>query len=225
MKYAIVLFVACLVMCGCNRIQEARSFDDELKLTLRAGRGELTDDEKSHLLRENHPILAQVGEPQMLQLMSLFAHLEPKFHEQLTKDSYVKWKLADLPPESQEMVAEVVRFAMHHRGVIPTLSDEVLTTRLISLVDADIGFAVVELPRTGQKVVSWFAFGSQLPSPFWVTIVNSPASTADEYVQAHLQRLPLLRTMRTSSPPIIKNEKVTYLATSPSPSLLCSVAG
>jgi hypothetical protein len=224
MKFALFLLIGCLVVSGCNRTQEARSFDQEFQLTLRAGRGQLTDEEKMRLLQENHPILAQVGEPQMVQLMNMFALLEPKFHQELLQNSYVKWKLADLPPDTQELIGQVVHFTVIQRGLAPALLGQE-SERMISLVDADVGFAVVELPRTGQKVISWFAFGSELPSPLWVTIVNSPASGSDEYMQAHMQRLPLLRTMRSSAPPIFKIDRVTYLATSPPPTLLCSVSG
>jgi hypothetical protein len=225
MKYATILLVTILSLSGCSRTQNAaRSFDQELQLTLRAGRGELTDEEKSLLLQENHPILAQVGEPQMVRLMALFAELEPQFHQELIKNSYVKWKLADLPPETQSIIGEVVHFTVMQRGMVPALLGED-TKRTISLVDADVGFAVVELPRTSQRVVSWFACASQLPSPLWITIVNSPASKSDEYVQAHLQRLPLLRTMRRSARPIFKIDRLTYLATSPPPAMLCSVSG
>lgn len=213
-----------LIALGCNRGGGGRTFDQEFQLTLRAGRGELTDTEKSQLLRENHPILAQVGEPQMLPLMEMFARLPPELHAQLLEDSYLKWKFSDLPPDAQQTISEVIHFTIQSRFPALVRTGDQSALPSLSLSDVDVGFAVVELSQTKQKVVSWYAFGSQLPSPLWITIVNSPASTSEEYVQAHMQRLPLLRTMRPSSPPSLSQGRVTYFATD-SRHIFCSTSG
>jgi hypothetical protein len=211
---------------GCGG-SASRSFDQEFKLTLRAGRGELSDPEKAELLKENHPLLAQVGNPQLLPLMEMFANLPEASHTQLLADSYLKWNLVDLSPEAQETLTHIIRFVIQTR-LGGALGSSELDARLekMDLNDVEVGFAVVELPKGSQKVVSWYAFGSELPSPVWITIVNSPASqTGDDYVQAHLRRLPLLRPMKSSAPESLSRGTAAAVVQAVPPSGLCQVSG
>jgi hypothetical protein len=64
-----------------------------------------------------------------------------------------------------------------------------------ALERSQVGFAVVEIAAMDQKVVSWFILWPELPSPTWVTVVNARAAGSQPYFQAHLQRLPLLKTV------------------------------
>ena len=193
-----------------------RTFDQELQLTLRAGRGELTEAEKKQLLKENHPILAQVSDPHAFKLFELFSRLPDAERRRMLDDSYVKWRMTELDSETQALYREMIKLVMDIRGAgkSPFESIEDPQARFALSEATEVGFAVVELGKSEQKVVSWFAFGPKLGMPLWVTIVNADASKSDEYVQAHLQRLPLLRSMKPSTPPrkILLPTDLTMLA-------------
>jgi hypothetical protein len=225
-RAGVTVSVLCLAM-GCDGGSTTRTFNQEFKLTLRAGRGELSDPEKAELLKQNHPLLAQMGNPQLLPLMEMFANLPQASHDQLLADSYLKWQLVDLPPEAQETLTHIIRFVIQTR-LGGALGSSELDARLerMDLSDVEIGFAVVDLPKGSQKVVSWYAFGAQLPSPVWITIVNSPASQSeDDYVQAHLRRLPLLRPMKSSAPESLSRGTAAAVVKANPLSALCQVSG
>jgi hypothetical protein len=199
-----VLAVALAVGCsGGGAGATNRSFDQELQLTLRAGRGELSDAEKVELLKENHPLLAQVADPLAFRLCEYFARLPASERERMLENSYVKWRMSELDSDTQELTREMVRVVLQMRKSEASPFDLVRDPqrRRMLMESTEIGFAVVELDRSQQKVVSWFAFSPELPMPLWVTIVNADASGLPEYVQAHLQRLPLLRSFKPSAPP------------------------
>ena len=203
MRRKSLVLVAALII-GCSTGGESgRSFDQELQLTLRAGRGELTEIEKKQLLQENHPILAQVGDPQAFKLVELFSRLPEADRQRLLNDSYVKWRMVDLDSETQQLSREMIGIVLQVKANVPSPYEGSAAPEMSrSLMEqTEIGFAVVEIEKTKQKVVSWFAFGPKLTMPLWVTVVNSDASKSPDYVQAHMQRLPLLRSMKSSSPP------------------------
>lgn len=202
MRRKSLVLVAVLII-GCSTGGGAgRTFDQELQLTLRAGRGELTDTEKKQLLQENHPILAQVGDPHAFKLVELFSRLPEADRQRLLNDSYVKWRMSELDAETQQLSREMIGIVMQIRANVPSPYEGAVPEMSQSLMEqTEIGFAVVEIEKTKQKVVSWFAFGPKLTMPLWVTVVNSDAAGSPDYVQAHMQRLPLLRSMKSSSPP------------------------
>lgn len=199
-----VAVTLCALVAGCSRDTSVRSFDQEFALTLRAGQGELSDAEKSELLRQNHPILAQVGEPSIKALVEMFAALPDQDHAKLKSNSYLKWRLSELPMADQTMVHRVIRFAVqtHSMVPLPVTTDSELIPGLKS-DEVYVGFAIVEMEQTAEKVVSWYAYSPQLPMPLWVTIVNTPAAKSEDYVRSHMQRLPLLRTMKPDPPPSV----------------------
>jgi hypothetical protein len=202
-----ILVLALFVGCGGGGSSASRTFDEELQLTLRAGRGELTETEKMRLLKENHPILAQVGDPKASKLVELFSKLPEEERRRLVVDSYVKWRMSEFDPETQGLYRELIQVVMQLRtGVqspFETVTEPIARQQLIE--STEIGFAVVELEKTQEKVVSWYALGPQLEAPLWVTIVNSDAAGTDDYIKAHLVRLPMLRAMRhTAAPRIFK---------------------
>lgn len=201
-RKSLILVAALIVGCSTGD-RPGRTFDQELQLTIRAGRGELTEIEKKQLLQENHPILAQVGDPQAFKLVELFSRLPEADRQRLLNDSYVKWRMADLDPETQQLSREMITIVMQIRGGAPSPFEGSITPEMSASLyeQTEIGFAVVEIEKSKQKVVSWFAFGPRLTMPLWVTVVNSDAAGSPEYVQAHMQRLPLLRSMKSSSPP------------------------
>ena len=55
-RLAALLILACSVTCL------AGSFDEEFALSVKAGTGQLTAEEKKALLKDNHPILMQIGD-------------------------------------------------------------------------------------------------------------------------------------------------------------------
>jgi hypothetical protein len=204
MRLATLLLVGVVAAAGCGPSQMTeRTFDQELELTLRAGRGQLTEMEKKQLLKENHPILAQVGDPQAFKLVELFSRLPESERRNLLEDSYVKWRMVEFDQETQELYRQVIDLVLKNQtgGFSPfeVVTEPAARSRLFD--GTEVGFAVVELGKSRQKVVSWFAFGPKLSVPLWVTIVNSDAANSDDYVQSHMQRLPLLRPMKHNSVP------------------------
>lgn len=198
-----LLATAALVV-GCSDTETTPStspptpwaFDDEFALAVRAGRDQVSDEEKQQLLEENHPLLAQIGDPNTSKLIRLFAQLPDEAHTQLKADGYVKWQFTSLGEGRQQVVRELIQINIdmaEQQGAQPQpgLSMEALES-------SQVGFAVVEIAEGNQKVVSWFVLWPELPNPTWVTVVNARAAGTQPYFQAHLARLPLLKPMPQS---------------------------
>ena len=170
----------------------ARPFDQEFILAVRAGRDQLSDDERQALLKENHPLLAQIGDQNTVKLPKFFAQLPDESHDQLKTDSYLKWNFTDLDEHHQQVIRELLQLnidmaAQQGGPAQPGFSIEALER-------SQVGFATVEIAATNQKVLSWFVLWPEVPSPTWVTVVNARAAGSQPCFQAHLQRLPLLKT-------------------------------
>jgi hypothetical protein len=166
-------------------------FATEFTVAVRAGRGDLADDEKESLQQQNHPLLGQLADPNTAKLIRFFARLPDEIHERLKKHGYVKWKFANLSEENQKIVRDIIQLNIdmtRQQGGTPQPG---LNVEALAL--SQTGFAAVEIEKTDQKVVSWFILMPELPNPIWVTVVNAKAAGTQPYFQAHLSQLPLLR--------------------------------
>jgi hypothetical protein len=159
---------------------------------VRGGRDQLSDEERKTLLKANHPLLSQIGDPNTLKLIKLFAQLPDDSHDQLKTDTYVKWDFADLDEARQQVLRDLIQInidmAVKQGGQVQQ------GFSLEGLEKSQVGFAVVDVGD--QKVVSWFVLWPELPQPTWVTVVNARVAGSQPYFQAHLQRLPLLKSMK-----------------------------
>jgi len=176
------------------------SFDEEYDLSLRAGIGDLSDEEKADLLKKNHPILMQMGDPSTRALIEGFANLPASLHNEIKEKTYLKWKYSDLDSSRQKpflVLVEANLAIAKQQGMPPNPGFSVE-----ALNRAEVGYAIVEInPSKEMKVVSLFILWPELPSPTWVTVVNGKLAGTQEYFQAHLQRLPMLGSMNTSTLP------------------------
>ena len=172
------------------------SFDEEYNLSLRAGKEELTEKERANLLKENHPILMQMGEPATRVLIESFANLPSALHGELRKKSYLIWDYRDLDIQHRKPFLDLVEAnlaAARQQGVPPNPGFSVA-----ALSRARVGYAVVDInPKKKTRVVSIFILWSET-SPTWVTVVNAKLAGTQEYFQAHLRRLPMLGNMGNS---------------------------
>lgn len=176
-----------------------RTFEQEMALSIRAGLNQLTPAEKKDLLKEDHPILTQIADTNTAQLLALFAKLPDKARKDMIADTYLKWKYSDLDAARQSvfrMMVEVNIDMAKKQGmpVPPEFSVE-------ELKKSEVGFAVVEIPETKQRMVSLFILWPSMPQPTWVTVVNGRAAGTEEYFAAHLSRLPKLKAMPASNKP------------------------
>ena len=202
----LAFLLAALVACGREATAPPapapateRSFEEELVLVVRAGRGELSDTERQALAKEGHPLLGQLGDPDTAKLIRLFARLPDPLHSRLEAEGYLKWSFAELDDERQRVVREIVQVNLDLAARQGNQPQPGFSLEALEL--AETGFAVVEIEETGQKVVSWFLLWPELPSPTWVTVVNARAAGTQPYFQTHLRHLPSLRGSPASPPP------------------------
>ena len=175
------------------------SFKSEFSLSLKAGRDLLTDKEKKRLLDDSHALVMQMGDEHTLKLLRLFGGLPDSLLKELKKSSYLKWRYSDLDKERQEAYRSAIELNVNYmtrRDIEPEPGFSVE-----ALEDAEVGFAIVTIPETKEKVVSWYILLPDYESPIWVTIVNASQAGTPEYFKAHRQRLPMLKAMPTSNVP------------------------
>jgi hypothetical protein len=193
--------------CGGSAAGDSLSFDEEFSLSVRAGRDELTKEDRQALLNRNHPLLMQISDENTLKLVKLLATLPDESHDELLKQSYLKWEYSLLDEARQQVCRDIIQLNIDMAAKQGGQSQPGFS--LAALEEAEVGFAVVEIPATDQKVVSWFVLWPELPNPTWITVVNGGAAGTQPYFQAHLQRLPLLKSMEGSTAPIAEEDADT----------------
>jgi hypothetical protein len=144
----------------------------------------------------------QLNDPHTRPLIELFANLPDSTLKELMEKGYLKWKFADLDAARQKVYRDALQLnldmAKKQGGEPPAAMS------LEALQKGDVGFAVVDIPETGQKVVSWYILFPELPQPMWVTVVGAKAAGTQPYFAAHNQQLPALRKKPPSKPPAEK---------------------
>lgn len=195
----IIVFTLCgLYLCCCS---SGSSFETEYQLSVRAGKGELSESERADLMEENHPIIMQLSDPGTLTLIKGFAQLRLSSHDVLRRDGYLKWNYAELARVHRipfQTLVEANLAMARGQGVqpVPGFSFDALNR-------AQVGYAIVDVGgEEDQKVVSLFILWPELPDPTWVTVVNAKLAGTQEYFKAHLIKLRPLRTARTSPLPL-----------------------
>jgi hypothetical protein len=194
---SVLLPLLILCLCSCGR---GPSFDEEYQLSIRAGKGELTESEIGDLKKKNHIILMQMADPTTLALLKGFAGLSSSCHRMLRTEGYLKWNFAELSAAArapfQALVESTLAMAKA-QGVqpIPGFS-------LDALEKAQVGYAIVEVGKDqDQKVVSLFILWPDLPDPSWKTVVNGRLAGAQDYFSKHLINLKSLKTSLSSPLP------------------------
>jgi predicted Ser/Thr protein kinase len=166
-------------------------FDDEFDLVVRAGRGQLSKDEKDKLLAQNHPLMSQLRDPPTKKLIEFFAKLPDAVHKELLSEGYLKWKLASLDAARQKVFKDTLQLQLDmakKQGVkVPA------TMSMEALEKADVGVAVVNIPEQKQSVVSVYTLLTEHPQPIWVTVVGAKAAGKEPYFAAHRQQLSAVR--------------------------------
>ena len=193
LTFFIITLVACKPFCYCGETKN--EFEKEINLVIRAVKGELAFDEKQALLTQNHPILLQIGDPNTKKLLNAFANLSEAARDELLKTGCLKWKYSRLDAARQQVYKDFVQLNIDfakQQGVSlsPNFS-------LRALNDAEVGYAVVDIPSTTQKVISWFILWPA-GQPSWVTVAGARAVGTQPYFTAHGNKLPLLKGMPDS---------------------------
>ena len=191
----IVLIAAFL---GCEKLMQS-GLEKEMNLVIKAGKGQLSSDEKEGLVKSNHPLVFQLSDPNTNKLLTLFANLPSHSHQELLKDGYLKWKFVNLDAQRQQVWRDLVQVNIDmaaKQGVPPNpaFSQE-------ALQNTSVGFAVVDIPDVEAKVVSWYILWTDL-QPTWVTVVGARFAGSEPYFSAHIIQLPLLKVKAESQLPI-----------------------
>lgn len=186
-------------MSGCGAAK-SDPFEREYDLTIRAALGNLSDDQRQQLLQENHPILLQLADPALNGLLRLFAELPASRHAELRRKLFLKWRFSDLDRSRQIVFEQVLK--MNSK----VLNDQEVTSQaelaINMLRKCDVGLAVVEIPDSGEKMVSCFVIWPEKLFPTWVTIVNASATRNKAAIEAHIVRLPMMKTLAYSELPM-----------------------
>ncbi len=198
-KPIVVLAVLVLVtaLLGCEKLKQF-GLQKEINLVIKAGKGQFTSDEKEDLRKSNHPLIMQLSDPNTSKLITLFANLPADSHQALLKDGYLKWKFNNLDTQRQQVWRDIVQVNVDmaaKQGVTPNPSFS-----QAALQNAEVGFAVVDIPEVGAKVVSWYILWAE-GQPTWVTVVGSRAAGSQPYFNAHLIQLPYLKEKAESRLP------------------------
>jgi hypothetical protein len=191
----------------CNpavKILPQTELTQDLELVVRAGRGRLTDPERSQLLAVQHPLAGQWTDPQTKPILEAFARLPDRSHQELLRTGWLKWRYAELPPEFQRVyhdaLAVNVESAQKSGVKLPP------TFSLATLEQAEVGFALIDIPDKQACVVSWFILLPEHPAPIWVTVVNARHAGTPEYFAAHNAQLNALRLKPLSTLPAAVEE-------------------
>jgi len=165
--------------------------DREFALVVRAGRDELSADEKDQLLAQNDPLLGQLADPPTKKVIDLFARLPDAARQQLLRDEYLKWKYASLNADRQKVYRDAlavnIEIAKKQGVQVPA------GMSLGALQKADVGFAIVNIPESAARVVSFYILLPEHPQPIWVTVVGARAAGTRAYINEHLGKLSSLR--------------------------------
>ena len=191
----VVLMAAFL---GCEKLRQS-GLEKEMNLVIKAGKNQLSSDEKEGLVKSSHPLLIQLSDPNTGKLLTLFANLPSHSHQELLKDGYLKWKFVNLDAQRQQVWRDLVQVnidmaAKQGAAPNPSFSQE-------ALQNASVGFAVVDIPEVKVKVVSWYILWTDL-QPTWVTVVGARFAGSQPYFSAHMIQLPLLKVKSESQLPI-----------------------
>lgn len=170
----------------------------EFDLVVRAGRGQLTQEELQQLQKEGDPLVSQLADPNTKKLVELFANLPDHSHQELRKSGYLKWKFTAIDPPSQKVCRDAIQLNLdmakkQGAELPPTISLE-------ALQKADVGIAIVQIDELQAKAVSWFVLLPEHPAPIWVTVVGTKAAGKPPYFAAHMQQLLDLRGKLDSQP-------------------------
>ncbi len=201
LKKSIIVFTGLVVVTalfGCEKIKQL-GLEKEMELVIKAGKDQLSPDEKDDLRKGRHPLLMQLSDPNTSKLLTLFANLPDDSRQSLMKDGYLKWKFENLDAQRQQVWKDLVQVNIDiatKQGAVPnpSFSQSALQT-------AEVGFAMIDIPEVRSKVISWYILwsGSQ---PTWVTIVGARAAGSQPYFNAHLIQLPYLKEKAESRLPI-----------------------
>lgn len=196
-----------LILAGCAQepprpaATTSSTFSQEFAMTVAAGRGTLSEDQRRELAAWNHPLLMQIAEPSTLTLVRLFADLPDELHADLQARGSLKWDFASLDASRQRVLRDLIQLNVEMATRQGTPANPAFGVE--ALAGAQTGFAVVDITGTDQRVVSWFVLWPEMPDPTWVTIVNARACGTPAYFQAHLQQLTPLRDAPVTAPPAI----------------------
>ncbi len=170
--------------------QRRQNLQREIALVTRAAKDQLSPEERAALLAKAHPILSQLADADTKALLIQFADLPDSARRELSQKGYLKWKFSSLKPETQKPWRDSVQVQLEPSPTFPKRSLETLQR-------ASVGFALVDIPETNQRVISWFIIWPDLEALHqWVTIVNAKACDGSQaYFAAHHKRLLALRAM------------------------------
>jgi hypothetical protein len=196
MAFAFICVLVIAAMVGCENQQS--SLEKEMSLVIKAGKGELSVNDKEDLKKSNHPLLMQISDPNTSKLITIFSNLPTSSHNELLEKGYLKWKFSNLDQQRQQIWRDIVQINIDmaaKQGVAPNPSFS-----QAALQSAHVGYAVVDIPQAKMKVVSWYILWPEGP-PTWVTIVGGKAAGSQPYFNAHLIQLSLLRDKQESRLP------------------------
>ncbi len=191
-ELAAVLILLAASIFGCAK---QTGFEDEVALVIKAGKGQLSSYDTDDLKRGDHPLLMQMNDPNTSKLIILFAGLPADAHKELLEKGYLKWKFTELDQPRQQVWQDIVQLNIDmaaKQGAAPNQSFSIE-----SLQNAEVGFAVVDIPEAKMKVVSWYILWAEGP-PTWVTVAGARAAGSQPYFSAHLTQLPLLKNRPAS---------------------------
>jgi hypothetical protein len=132
-----------LLVCVLWACAKPAAFEEEVALSVRAGRGGLSASERADLLEADHPILMQLGDPGTRRLIEGFAALPDSSHRELLAETYLKWRYADLPEVHQRPFLTLIEANLalaEQQGTRPHPGFSVEALRR-----AEVGYAVVEV--------------------------------------------------------------------------------
>jgi hypothetical protein len=182
---------------GCEQLRQI-GLQKETNLVIKAGKGQLSADEKEGLRKSNHPLLMQLSDPNTTKLITLFANLPADSQQELMTTGYLKWHFMNLDPQRQQVWRDLVQVnidlaAKQGAALNPSFSQA-------ALQNASVGFAVVNIPEVRANVISWYILWTE-GQPTWVTVVGARAAGSQPYFSAHLIQLPLLKEKAASRLP------------------------
>jgi hypothetical protein len=195
----LVVLIGLAAWVGAVVAEGARSFEEELALSVRIGREQLTADEQSALAEVRHPAYELYRDSNTRPILRLFANLSEAEHEALLKDSVLKWDFKDLGDVRQQVFKDMVRINVEMSRVHDVEPMEGFS--VAALDRAQVGFVIVSSPGGVRIFVSLFILWADLEIPTWVTVVYADMVGTHGYFNRHSSRIKEIRPLPVTRPP------------------------
>ncbi|HUG90078.1 MAG TPA: protein kinase [Planctomycetaceae bacterium] len=149
---------------------------------IEAARKATTDAERKRLIEQFSPVLAELGDEAGRQVLELIAGLPDETHREFLDRGYLKWPFGLLDERRQQAHRELLERLLNEARQLGFGGNQTAAQSAGDVLgQSNVGFAVVDVGRTGTQVITWYVLMRDLPVPVAIPIVGITAENESEY--------------------------------------------